>query len=146
MIFQGVVDWKGKFVDAVVGFPGSAHDSRVLCNNDLYHEAERGNTLQAPQVNIGDHDTHPYLKEDIAYPLAAWLMKPFLGGTCDPDEIMFNRELSRARVTVEHAFSILEGGWRILQKRLDNSLPFAIKSTVACIVLHTFCLEANDDR
>ena len=33
----------------------------------------------------------------------------------------------------------------MLQKRLDSSLNFAIKITIACIVLHNFCIEANDD-
>ena len=145
MIVHGVVDGKGKFLDAVVGFPGSAHDARVLRNSDLYHEAEQGNILQAPRVNIGGHEIHPYLVGDSAYPLAAWLLKPFPEGTRDPDEKTFNKELSRARVTVERAFGILKGRWRILQKRLDSSLPFAIKSTIACIVLHSFCLEAHDD-
>ena len=58
---------------------------------------------------------------------------------------MFNKELSTARVTVECAFGILKGRWRVLQKRLDSSLKFAIKTTIACIVLHNFCIQANDD-
>ena len=34
----------------------------------------------------------------------------------------------------------------MLLKRLDSSLNFAIKTTIACIVLHNFCIEANDDK
>ena len=34
----------------------------------------------------------------------------------------------------------------MLQKRLDSSLNFAIKTTIACIFLHNFCVEANDDN
>ena len=33
----------------------------------------------------------------------------------------------------------------MLQKRLDSSLNFVIKTTIARIVLHNFCIEANDD-
>ena len=33
----------------------------------------------------------------------------------------------------------------MLLKRLDSSLNFAIKTTIACIVLHNFCIEANDE-
>ena len=72
-------------------------------------------------------------------------MQPFPEGTNDPDEKTFNKELSRARVVVDRAFEILKGRWRVLQKRLDSSLNFAIKITIACIVLHNFCIEANDD-
>ena len=54
-------------------------------------------------------------------------------------------KLSRATVVVERAFGILKEHWRVLQKRLDSSLNFAIKTTIARIVLHNFCIEANDD-
>ena len=145
MIVQGVVNGTGKFIDAVAGFPGSAHDARVLRNSNIYQEAENGNILQAPLVNIDGNDIGPYLVGDSAYPLAPWLIKPFPEGTNDPDEKTFNKELSRARVVVERAFGILKGRWRVLQKRLDSSLNFAIKTTIACIVLHNFCIEANDD-
>ena len=36
MIVQGIVDGTGKFIDAVAGFPGSAHDARVLRNSNIY--------------------------------------------------------------------------------------------------------------
>ena len=45
---------------------------------------------------------------------------------------------------MERAFGMLKGRWRVLQKRLDSSLSFAVKTTIACVVLHNFCLEAND--
>lgn len=101
MIVQGVVNGTGKFIDAVAGFPGSAHDARVLRNSDIYQEAENGNILQAPLVNIDGNDIAPCLVGDRAYPLAPWLIKPFPQGTNDPDEKTFNKELSRARVVVE---------------------------------------------
>ena len=50
------MDGEGKFIDAVCGFPGSAHDARVLRNSELYYNAERGNILQAPVVTIGGRD------------------------------------------------------------------------------------------
>ena len=84
-IIQAVVDGRGKFIDAVCGFPGSAHDARVLRNSELYYNAERGNILQAPVVTIGERDIRPYLVGDSAYPQAPWLIKPFPEGTRDPD-------------------------------------------------------------
>ena len=33
----------------------------------------------------------------------------------------------------------------MLQKCLDSSLSFTVKTTIACVVLHNFCLEDNDD-
>ena len=81
---------------------------------------------------------------DSAYPLSTWLLKPFQEGTNDPEEISFNKELSRARVSVECAFGILKGRWRILQKRLDSNIAFTNQIITACCVLHNFCIEAGD--
>ena len=104
----------------VCGFPGSAHDARVLQNGDLYDEPERGAILQEPCVTIGGTDIRPYL---VAYPQAPWLIKPFPEGTRDHEEITFDKELSRARVTVKRVFSILKSRSRVLQKRLDTVEP-----------------------
>lgn len=67
-IIQAVVEGRGKFIDAVCGFPGSAHDARVLQNSELYYNAERGNILQAPVVTIGGREIRPYLVGDSGYP------------------------------------------------------------------------------
>ena len=91
MIVQGVVDGIGKFIDAVAGFLGSAHDARVLRNSNIYQEAEQGNILQAPRVDIDGNDIGPYLVGDSAYPLTPWLIKPFPEATNDPDEKTFNK-------------------------------------------------------
>ena len=143
-IIQAVVEGRGKFIDEVCGFPGSAHDARVLRNSELYYNPERGNILQAPVVTIGGRDICPYLVGDSGYSQAPWLIKPFPEGTRAPEGQTFNKELSRARVIVERAFVILKSRWRVLQKHFDSSLEFAIKCAVACIVLHNICVDQND--
>lgn len=65
----------------------------MLRNSELYYNAERGNILQAPVVTIEGRDIRPYLVGE---------------GTRDLEEQTFNKELSRARVTVERAFWILK--------------------------------------
>ena len=40
-IIQAVVDGRGKFIDVVCGFPGSAHDAGVLRNSELYCITQR---------------------------------------------------------------------------------------------------------
>ena len=71
-------------------------------------------------------------------------MKPYPDRTRDPQEITFNKELSSARVQVECAFGMLKNRWRILQKRFDSDIEFAIKATIACAVLHNICIRNND--
>ena len=65
--------------------------------------------------------------------------------TRDRDEIAFNKELTAARVSIECAFGILMSRSRILAQRLDSSIDFAVKSVVACAVLHNFCIMNGDD-
>jgi len=143
-IIQGVVNGKGLFMDFACGFPGSMHDARVCRCSDIYINAEQQNILTEPVINVNGREIGPYLVGDSAYTLSPWLIKPYPEGTRDPDEILFNKCLSSARVKVECAFGILKGRWRILQKRFDSNIDFAIKCTVACAILHNICLENGD--
>jgi len=58
---------------------------------------------------------------DGAYPLLPWLLKPYPNYiVLNPIQRHFNKVLSSARVTVEQAFGVLKGRWRILLERIDN--------------------------
>lgn len=117
------------------------HDARVLRRSAIFRKAEQGEILSAPTVHVNfRHEVGPYLVGDSAYPLSPWLMKPYLEGTRDRDEIKFNKELSSARVKVECAFGLLKSRWRVLQKRFDSSIEFAVKNAIACAVLHNLCI------
>lgn len=140
-IIQAVVNGKKLFLDFACGFPGSMHDARVLRRSAIFRKAEQGEILSAPTVHVNfRHEVGPYLVGDSAYPLSPWLMKPYLEGTRDRDEIKFNKELSSARVKVECAFGLLKSRWRVLQKRFDSSIEFAVKNAIACAVLHNLCI------
>ena len=144
-IIQAIVDGKKIFMDFACGYPGSMHDARVLRRSTIFQRAENGNILTQPTVNVTGNDIGPYLLGDSAYPLSPWLMKPYPEGTRDPREIAFNRELSSARVKVECAFGVLKSRWRILLKRFDSGIPFAVRNAVACAVLHNICIRSGDE-
>ena len=72
------------------------------------------------------------------------VVKALYEGTNDPEEVNFNKELLRARVSVECAFGILKGHWRILQKQLDSDIAFTNQIVIACCILHNFCIEGGD--
>ena len=138
------MDGQKLFLDVAAGYPGSLHDARVLRNSTLYRRAEGNEVLKSPTVRIGHHEIRPYLVGDSAYPIGPWLQKPFPEATRDRDEIAFNRELTSARVSVECAFGILKSRWRILGKRFDSNINFAVKTAIACAVLHNFCIRNGD--
>jgi len=96
-------------------------------------------------VRVDGRDITPVLLGDSAYPLSTWSLKPYHKGTNDLEEVNFNKELLRARVSVECAFGILNGCWRILQTRLDSNLAFTYQIVIACCVLHNFCIDLWDD-
>lgn len=144
VVVQVVADREKRFLDVAAGFPGSMHDSRVLRNSSLYRRITNNELFLGPTVRVGRREIRPVLLGDSAYPLSTWLLKPYHEGTNDPEEINFNKELSRARVSVECAFGILKGHWRILQKRLDSDIAFTNQIIIACCVLHNFCTEAGD--
>ena len=121
------------------------HDTRVSRRRAIFGRAERREILSSPTININGHEVGPYLVGDSAYPLCPWLMKPYPEGTRDRDEIKFNKELSSARVKVECAFGLLKSRWRVLQKRFDSGIDFAVKTATACAVLHNLCIRWGDD-
>lgn len=53
--------------------------------------------------------------------------------------------LSSARVTVEQAFGVLKGRWRILLKRMDNRFINIPEVIHTCCILHNFCQEAGEE-
>ncbi|KAK3736780.1 hypothetical protein QZH41_001694 [Actinostola sp. cb2023] len=144
-IIQAVVDGKKLFMDFCCGYPGAMHDGRVLRRSTIFQRAEARQILTAPTININGRNIGPYLVGDSAYPISPWLIKPYPEGTRDPDEKNFNKELSSARVKVECAFGLLKSRWRVLMKRFDSEIEFAIKSTIACAVLHNICIRSGDD-
>lgn len=61
----------------------------------------------------------PLIIADGAYPLRAWLMKPF-GGEGDRRRTNFGYHLSRAHNVIEYAFGRLKSCWRWLSTHLPK--------------------------
>ena len=67
---QAVVNGQKLFFDFPCGYPGSMHDTRVLCHSAIFRRAEGGDILIAPTVDIYGNEIGPYLVGDSAYPLS----------------------------------------------------------------------------
>ncbi|KAK6191317.1 hypothetical protein SNE40_003039 [Patella caerulea] len=106
VVLQVVVDDMLMINDVFVGYPGSAHDARVLRNSPIYEKAE--------DHRIFEDDDH--LLGDSAYPVKNWLIPPFKdNGQLTPHQRNFNYNLSSDRQVVERAIGHLKGRFRKLR-------------------------------
>lgn len=145
VVLQAVVDADGRFIDTFVGYPGSVHDARVFKLSPIRKKMTRGTLFQPnPTEHINGVDVPYLILGDLAYPLLPNLMKGYSGLGLTPGQRQFNKRLSSARFTVEHAFGRLKGRWRILNKKNDHKLAFNRPLVHACCTLHNICESYAD--
>lgn len=121
-----------------VGFPGSAHDSRVLKSTSLYKKIQNGDPNYFPSSQY-------HIVGDSAFGVQKHLMVPFKNsGNLSQAQIRFNTKLSKARVTIENAFGFLKGRFRRL-KHVDADIARIPKIIKACCVLHNISITQPDE-
>ena len=140
ILMQGTVNHLGQFIDVYIGWPGRVHDARVFSNSTLYRKGQANELLPNWTESIGGEEVPLVILGDPAYPLLPWVMKAFAdNGRLSSQQKTFNYRLSRARVTVEHAYGRLKGRWRCLLKRLDVNVSDVPRLVAACCTLHNIC-------
>ena len=134
-----------KFIDVCTGFPGSLHPARVFRLSNFFLRAENEEIMTNPVRDITGVQVGPQLLGDGAYPIKAWLMKPYPGTGNLTSQKNFNRELSKLRVNVENAFGLLKGRWRCLGTgELYEDIELVSHTIIACCILHNNCIDMND--
>ncbi|KAH9365796.1 hypothetical protein HPB48_000046 [Haemaphysalis longicornis] len=103
IVLQGIANDRSKFLDVFIGFPGSAHDTRILRESTFFQEA-------VTKCMKG------YILGDSAYPLLPWLMPPYRdnGQTFPLWKKKHNKVHSQQRVAIESAFGLLKQRFRRL--------------------------------
>ncbi|XP_015754161.1 PREDICTED: putative nuclease HARBI1 [Acropora digitifera] len=145
-VVQGVVDASGSYLSVSTGFPGSMHDARVLRLSNLFPLAEEKRILTMPCMELDGIQVRPLILGDSAYPLKTWLMRPFKdNGALSPAQRCFNRQLSQARIAVEHGFGQTKARWRCTDTRIDEETRNIPDTITACCVLHNICVLSHDD-
>lgn len=135
ILLQGVCNNKRKFIDIHCGEPGSIHDARLLRKSKLYSH------LIEDQSSMFGY----FLAGDSAYPSLEWLVPPFKDtGRLTTKQKKFNTLHSSHRMVIEHSFGILKGRWRRLYNFQNLNIKFITKATIAAVVLHNICIDAND--
>ncbi|XP_064475755.1 uncharacterized protein LOC135389651 [Ornithodoros turicata] len=128
VVLQGICDHQMKFLDVFVGFPGSAHDARILRNSFFFADASRK------------------CAGDSAYPLLPWLLTPYknIGQALPSWQKKYNFVHSQQRVTIEHAFGMLKQRFRRLYYVDADSIHQVCLVVMGACVLHNMCTEADD--
>ncbi|GES94172.1 putative nuclease HARBI1 [Rhizophagus clarus] len=100
---QGIVDFKGIFINYIIGWPESVHDARVYANSDFF--------LNKAKYIEGDD----YVLGDSAYPISPFLIIPFKNPS-NHRQRQFNFIHSKHRVVVENAFGRLKARFKALKE------------------------------
>lgn len=146
VLIQGLVDFRGRFMNVNIGWPGKVHDARVLANSLCYKEANAKTLFPDWVKRINNVDVPLVILGDPAYPLLTWLMKPYVYHSgMSRKENIYNYRHSRARMCVENAFGRLKGRWRCLLKRMDNSIDNVANIIATCVTLHNLCEVYGDE-
>ena len=129
---QGIVDYRGIFIDYEIGWPESVHDAKVYQNSFFY---------QNVYTLIKGWN---YLLRDSTYPLSSFLIKPFINPTNNL-QTQFNITHSLHRVVVENAFGRFKNRFNSLKGLNIKKVSTAVRLTECCIILHNF-LKTNNDN
>ncbi|CAN7943558.1 unnamed protein product, partial [Ixodes hexagonus] len=134
ILLQGICNEKKKFVDVFIGFPGSAHDARVLRESFIFEDGPS-------KCQDG------YLLGDLAYPLLPWLMTPYKAprsGQLESWQVDYNVAHSSQRVTIETTFGDLKQRFRRLYFVDTDTIEQAVLIVMGACVLTNICNGERD--
>lgn len=88
---QAVFDYKYTFLNVVVKWPGSVHDSLLIANSTVDKQLKPGKIPSGGRVIIeGENPVTVFLLGDPAYPLMPYVMKEFSSGSKQFKSIMLD--------------------------------------------------------
>jgi hypothetical protein len=139
-----VSDQKRRIRWYITGYPGSAHDNRMLRRSPLKVRKEEYFTVY--QYIIGDTAFDP--SENV---VPAYKANPNKAEPDDPDERLLNKVISKPRVSSEHVNGMWKGRFpwlRLIPNRVRDkkSLTEVMKYIHCTVILHNFLIEFGDQH
>lgn len=127
----------------------TAVDILTECNgNDaiIFRNSSFGKKIFENEINLPTAEKLPnsdklmpyYFIAGNAFPLRKNLMRPYPGDSLSSPEKVFNRKLSKARLTADNTFGVLSARWKVLTKSLGFEPSNTKKVIYACVILHNF--------
>jgi hypothetical protein len=139
-----VCDFDMRFTFVVVGWSGSAHDTRIWRDtvfnkykNNFSHSHDRKYYL----INSGYPNRKGYLA---LYKGQSYHITEFQNAS-QPIGLkeLFNHAHSSLRNVIERSFEVLKMKWRILLKMPSYSMKKQSNIIIACMALHNFIRDSN---
>ena len=144
IIVLSLVDAKYRFLWNSVGATGNTHDSTLFQSTDIYEKLTDGKLHFEKAHKVKECAVPPLILGDGAFPLKAWLMKPFGSANVTEMQRNFNYRLSRARMVTECAFGLLKSRWRVLHRRCESAKDTTKCMALTCLILHNLTIEHKD--
>eukprot|EP00261_Vitis_vinifera_P023106 XP_010654850.2 PREDICTED: uncharacterized protein LOC104880278 [Vitis vinifera] len=140
---MAVCDFDMIFRFVVVGWEGTAHDSRVLTE-----------TIRNPQHNFPMPPSEKYYLVDAAYTHTRGFMAPYRnvrywlsdfrsGGKAVGKEEIFNQCHARLRNVIERAFGVVKARFPILKRMAPYSFTTQTKIVMTCFSIHNFLRQIS---
>ncbi|XP_068098572.1 uncharacterized protein [Hyperolius riggenbachi] len=146
IVLMAVADSEYNFLYIDVGSYGSASDSQIFRNTNLYYRMENG-MLDLPPPTPWPRTTNesfPYtFVGDEAFALSRHMMRPYSSKNLDERKSYFNYRLSMCRQKVECSFGILTNKWRVLHTAINLKVDTAVAVVKATCILHNFILKSE---
>ena len=105
----GLVSYNKRFLYAVVGAPGSAHNARLLKETSIFHRSLKRDVLPDRIINLGDFGYMPLVTVgDCAFLQFSWNKE----NTRGKQHRYSNERFCGARIVTGNAYGILKGRWQ----------------------------------
>ena len=140
IVLTAVADAQYRFLVVDIGDSVRHSDGGILGNSDFGRALESATAgVPSPDESVPGLGTFPYhLVGDGAFPLPAYLMRPYPGKDLSQLQRIFNYRLSRSRRIIENAFGILVARWRIVRQPIIAQPDTVVTFVKACIALYNF--------
>ena len=142
---QSLCDYRYCFLDVVVKWPGSVHDSRIFLQSNINQKLQNKFVPSCEkQIVESKMKVSICILGDTAYPLLPFLMKEYPKGGKDEREQYFGYRLSSARMVIENTFGRLKGRFGCLRRPMDVNIKELPRLIMSIFILHDFCEVINE--